>query len=203
MAESVSFPLLGEPLALDLVNTRVHAGGGDVDLLEHCSGLSAWLAAQASRIRWEGQAEERDLDTVRHLRDAVAALLVARRSDTQPTATTVAALNAALAPPLATPRLTWTENGPRIDLTGEPEGAALQVDVLARVVALDAITLLTGPEAGLLRTCEHPTCVLQFLARNPRRRWCSAATCGNRARVARHHFRHHATSPSVDGQADA
>jgi predicted RNA-binding Zn ribbon-like protein len=32
--------------------------------------------------------------------------------------------------------------------------------------------------------------VLQFLARDPRRRWCSAAVCGNRARVSRHYFRY-------------
>jgi len=30
---------------------------------------------------------------------------------------------------------------------------------------------------------------LVFVAENPRRRWCSAAVCGNRVRVARHYAR--------------
>ncbi|WP_433464559.1 CGNR zinc finger domain-containing protein [Spirillospora sp. CA-128828] len=32
--------------------------------------------------------------------------------------------------------------------------------------------------------------VPRFLPGHPRRRWCSAARCGNRVRVARHYQRH-------------
>ncbi|MFD0515426.1 CGNR zinc finger domain-containing protein [Streptomyces aureus] len=32
--------------------------------------------------------------------------------------------------------------------------------------------------------------MLLFLPAHPRRRWCSAARCGNRARVARYYQRH-------------
>jgi predicted RNA-binding Zn ribbon-like protein len=57
-------------------------------------------------------------------------------------------------------------------------------------LAADAVAVLTGPQAGRLRRCANPDCVLQFIASNPRRRWCSSALCGNRARVARHYRRH-------------
>ena len=57
-------------------------------------------------------------------------------------------------------------------------------------LAADAITVLTGPQAERLRQCANPDCILQFVADNPRQRWCSSALCGNRARVARHYRRH-------------
>jgi predicted RNA-binding Zn ribbon-like protein len=59
-----------------------------------------------------------------------------------------------------------------------------------RAITDDLASLLTGPDVDLLRVCEHPDCVLIFLARNPRRRWCSTRNCGNRARAARHYGRH-------------
>ncbi|WP_139810547.1 CGNR zinc finger domain-containing protein, partial [Mycobacterium avium] len=37
--------------------------------------------------------------------------------------------------------------------------------------------------------CANPDCSMLFLATNPRRSWCTANICGNRARVARHYHR--------------
>ncbi|WP_448701260.1 ABATE domain-containing protein, partial [Streptomyces avidinii] len=42
---TVTFPLTGEPLALDLLNTESATG----DLVADPAGLAAWLAAQAGR----------------------------------------------------------------------------------------------------------------------------------------------------------
>src|SRR6185437_1658316 len=67
---------------------------------------------------------------------------------------------------------------------------ALRTALLGELAA-DAVALLTGPRATQLRKCANPDCILQFVADNPRRRWCSSAVCGNRARVARHYQRHH------------
>ncbi|WP_308289026.1 CGNR zinc finger domain-containing protein [Streptomyces erythrochromogenes] len=50
--------------------------------------------------------------------------------------------------------------------------------------------LLTDPRAGQVRECEAPDCVLLFLPAHPRRRWCVAGVCGNRARVARYYARY-------------
>lgn len=46
------FPLLGEPLSLDVVNTRVRHRGADVDLLDAPSALAAWLSAESARLPW-------------------------------------------------------------------------------------------------------------------------------------------------------
>ncbi|MEU9839973.1 CGNR zinc finger domain-containing protein [Actinomadura sp. NPDC048032] len=46
--------------------------------------------------------------------------------------------------------------------------------------------------------CEADDCVLLFLPAHPRRRWCSAARCGNRVRVARHYRRHRPAEPGPE-----
>jgi predicted RNA-binding Zn ribbon-like protein len=46
MPATFRFPLLGEPLVLDLMSTRVRRNGASVDLLDTPSALSAWLRAE-------------------------------------------------------------------------------------------------------------------------------------------------------------
>jgi hypothetical protein len=53
--------------------------------------------------------------------------------------------------------------------------------------------LLADPAIGNVRECAGADCVLLFLPGHPRRQWCSAARCGNRARVARY-YQHHKTA---------
>ncbi len=185
MAPPRGFLLLGEPVSLDLVNTRVRAGGVDVDLLDKPSALAAWLAAERDRLPWSGTVTRADLQAVRTLRDSIAVLLSARRAHASPPRRALDTVNAALATAGRASRITWSRQRPRVEL----RAAGSRRDTLLHALAMDAARLLTGPDAKLVRTCEHPDCVLQFLARNPRRRWCSASVCGNRARVARHYCR--------------
>ena len=72
MAITPHFPLLGEPLSLDLVNTRIRSGGTDVDLLDAPAALATWLAAESGRLSWSGAVSAADLRAVRTLRDAIA-----------------------------------------------------------------------------------------------------------------------------------
>ena len=188
MTTSYTFPLLGEPLALDLVNTCVRRDGRAADLLDTPAALAAWLKAQSARLPWSGPVDDADLRAVKDLRTAVAALLAARRDSVRPSATALRKVNAALAAPAVAGRLTWPATGPR--LIGPTE--ASRREVLLHGLATDVVSVLTGPSATRLRVCAHPECVLQFVALNPRRRWCSAAVCGNRARVARHYQRQQA-----------
>lgn len=185
-----NFPLLGEPLALDLVNTCVRRDHADVDLLDSPAALAAWLHAESSRVAWAGPVTHADLRAVRGLRTALAALLDARREGSRPPTDALRKLNAALAAPAATGRLAWTAAGPKLV---QPTAASRR-DILLHALAADTVNVLTGPSATRLRVCAHPDCVLQFIALNSRRHWCSAAACGNRARVARHYQRQRANS---------
>src|SRR4051812_16763504 len=62
-------PLTGEPLALDLLNTRWNREGATQDLLADTDGLAVWLATN-------GLEYEPDARTLRHLRQARDALQV-------------------------------------------------------------------------------------------------------------------------------
>ena len=188
MAGLLHFPLLGEPLALDLVNTRMRRDGIDVDLLQTPAALATWLRAESTRLAWSGAVDIADLQAVQTLRAALAVLLAARRKGTRPTAAALRQLNMALATPAVTTRLLWPTTGPQL---ARPPTSTKR-DALLCTLAVDALAVLTGPSAGLLRECAHPDCVLQFVASHPRRRWCSTSTCGNRARVARHYQRQQA-----------
>jgi predicted RNA-binding Zn ribbon-like protein len=183
------FPLLGEPLSLDLVNTRIRRDGVLVDLLDTPAALNAWLRAEAKRVSWTGSASTADVRPVRAMRDAMAELFHARREHIKPAPAAVAKISAALSAPGARVRLVWAGAEPRL----APLSARSRRSVLLGELAADAVAVLTGPPAAHLRTCANPDCVLQFIARNPRRRWCSSALCGNRARVARHYQLHRGT----------
>ncbi|TAN08129.1 MAG: hypothetical protein EPN38_04220 [Rhodanobacteraceae bacterium] len=181
------FPLLGEPIALDLANTRVRRQGETVDLLDTPAALAAWLRYEHARLPWAGTVTGGDVTAVRELRDAVVVLLDAAQQHTRAPASALHSLNAALADGRATSlQLGWTDTQPHL----VAPRAHTRRSVLLHALAADAIALLTGPDAKRLRQCAHPDCILRFVATNPRRRWCCDATCGNRARVARHYLRH-------------
>jgi predicted RNA-binding Zn ribbon-like protein len=56
---------------------------------------------------------------------------------------------------------------------------------LLTALARDAVRLF-GSETGRIRQCESANCSIFFLdtSRSGRRRWCSMAACGNKAKVA-------------------
>ncbi|HEU0197221.1 MAG TPA: ABATE domain-containing protein [Nevskiaceae bacterium] len=177
------FLLLGEPLALDLVNTRIHRDGAAVDLLNRPAALDQWLHAEDARVDWHGRVRAQELAAIRELRDALDHLLRASLFHQRGAAIAVRALNPALALPAPEAQLAWNTDGP---WKASPS-ASERLATLLRQLATSTLDLLTGPDAGRVRQCAHPSCILLFLARNPRRRWCSSATCGNRARISRHY----------------
>jgi predicted RNA-binding Zn ribbon-like protein len=56
-------------------------------------------------------------------------------------------------------------------------------------IALNAGDLLVGGDYRRIRRCEDAQCGWLFLdrSRGVRRRWCSMADCGNRAKARRHY----------------
>jgi predicted RNA-binding Zn ribbon-like protein len=168
-------PLLGEPLAMDLLNTRWVGGGIRRDLLDAPDGLARWLADNGLTERFPADAAA--VPPLRRTRDALAALVADPGS---PAAT--AELNAVLAH--GSVRRTLDAAGPR---------SAVEVDDPAWgpawAAADDYLDLLRAPDR--IRRCGHPDCVLYFFdtSKNGTRRWCSMAGCGNRAKAARHQAR--------------
>ncbi|MEU8326329.1 CGNR zinc finger domain-containing protein [Nonomuraea sp. NPDC048881] len=175
--------LIGEPLALDLVNTRAQ----DFDVLDTPEVFGNWLDRQAGRLTSVGGPYTADdLGVVRELRAHVAAAVDAVRRGERPPGEAVGAINDAMRAAPAYGQLDVTDGG----LT---KGARRDGDRLARLLAQlaeAAADLLTDPAASRIRACEGPRCLMIFLPAHPRRRWCSPELCGNRVRVARHYQRH-------------
>ncbi|WP_182902951.1 ABATE domain-containing protein [Microbispora sp. H10830] len=191
-------PLTGEPLALDLVNTRPHTPDGPVDLIATAEGLRTWLGLQADRLGGAlsegGQAPLTDddlaaaVDAVHEVREHAAAAIDQARRGLRPPEGALRGLNRAQRAAPAVRALAW--DGAAV--TAVPRRDGPPGVRLAAVLAEAAAELLTDPAVTTVRECAADDCAMLFLPAHPRRRWCSAARCGNRARVARHYRRHRA-----------
>ncbi|NNH69768.1 CGNR zinc finger domain-containing protein [Nocardia uniformis] len=180
-------PLIGEPLALDLVNTRPV----DADLLATPEQLAHWLGLQAERLTEPlGQPARADLAAVREVRDHTAAVLDALLHDRRPPAAALRGLADAQSAAPAIRRLRWDGTA----LAATPQRSGTPGARLAATLADAAVDLLTDPAIARLKRCAADDCVMLFLPAHPRRQWCSPERCGNRARVARYYQRHKATT---------
>ncbi|MBW5480713.1 CGNR zinc finger domain-containing protein [Streptomyces bambusae] len=175
-------PLTGEPVSLDLLNTRWMQDGEPVDLfagaagLTRLEGLAIWLRANGLERRFRA-----DAPTLVHLLTAREALARAVADPADPSA--LALLDGVL------------EHG-RIRLTLGADGQGERAEFPdpawgpAWTAVRDYLGLLAaGP--GRIRACASNACVLHFYdtSRNGTRRWCSMAACGNRAKASRHYAR--------------
>jgi predicted RNA-binding Zn ribbon-like protein len=187
MADPV--PLTGEPVALDLVNTRPATG----DLLGTLDGLRGWLELQADRLpqgrELAVELTEADLTTIHAVREHIAQTVDRLRRGEPPAATALESLNGSQRTAPAVDELTW--NGTSITVVRRRTGTAGAQ--LAAWLAEAAAHLLADPAASMIRQCEADDCVMLFMSAHSRRRWCSATRCGNRVRVARHYQRHRPT----------
>ncbi|MFF2088277.1 CGNR zinc finger domain-containing protein [Nocardia sp. NPDC058176] len=181
--------LIGEPLAVDLVNTRPLGA----DLLATPSALSSWLSAQADRFPDLAITDPSpaDLAAVHEVRAHTATVLDALLEHRRPPESALRGLTSAQAAAPAIQRLGW--DGATVVATRHREGTAgIRV---AAALAEAAAEFLTDPAIGKLRRCAAEDCVLLFVPTHPRRQWCSPTRCGNRARVARYYQRHKDVQP--------
>jgi predicted RNA-binding Zn ribbon-like protein len=163
-------PHLGEPLALDLLNTRWMSPDGPRDLLADTAGLRSWLSDNELQQRCVADEKTR------------LAAISAREAIHQAAAHES---TAALASVLERGRIrrTITESGPAdVAEVADPEW-------LPAWLAADNLLHLLGAAPDRIKQCAHPHCVLWFYdtSKNGTRRWHSMATCGNRAKAARHY----------------
>ncbi|WP_280381774.1 CGNR zinc finger domain-containing protein [Nocardia wallacei] len=165
-------PHVGEPLAVDLLNTRWVAAGEPQDLLTDVTGLRTWLATNDLADRCP--ADEKTLRALVTVREAIRRVVHGE---------SIEELNRVL------------DHG-RIRRTLTAEGPADRADVpkpewLPAWLAADNLLHLLAETPGRIKQCAHPQCVLYFYdtSKNGARRWHSMATCGNRAKAARHYAR--------------
>lgn len=191
MARKPSFSLDAGRVALDFLATLSDRRSAASDeRLPDPGSLQDWL--RATGLAAGPIAVRRgDLVEARRLRAAIFGLVDAVMDEGPVASSAVRRVNAAARPALPAPHLVVRD--------GRLEGRAQPLDVtdVLSVLARDAIDLVTGPQASLLRECEAGDCsgIYVDASRGRRRRWCSTARCGNRARVAAHRARRRVSPP--------
>ncbi|MGY5128410.1 CGNR zinc finger domain-containing protein [Streptomyces nigrescens] len=188
-------------LALDLAVTIRHDGhGGVADDLAGPDRLADWVRERAALLDCAEQpvtVDEALHTAVRDLRAALRSLFAravrpgppssADAHRLLPEAEAIDRLNAAAALVPTVPRLSWkSDAGPTLRL--QPAGSPPAADRIVAALARAALAFLDGPDRALLRACPAPRCVRYFVKDHARQEWCTPS-CGNRARVARHHER--------------
>lgn len=163
-------PHLGEPLALDLLNTRWASADGPQDLLSDTAGLRCWLRTNELDDRCD--VDELSLQALLVARQAILRVVVEGSADE---------LNEVLDHGRIRRRL--ADAGPE-DLPDVPEARWL-----AGWLAADNLLGLLAESPRRIKQCAHPHCILWFhdTSKNGTRRWHSMTTCGNRAKAARHY----------------
>src|SRR3954451_11235443 len=187
-------PLLGEPFPVELMNTIWADRDGVYDQLRDPDSALRWWRAVEGHQSVETWGPD-EVHALRRVRDAVRRLAAEVTDDARPAArsairdreTAIAVLNKASARAPSWSELIWpADDEPRRVTRSRSDAAVAAV----AAVADEAVGFFAGHLRLELRACQAPGCVLYFVRDHPRRQWCSA-TCGNRARVARHYQRHH------------
>jgi predicted RNA-binding Zn ribbon-like protein len=167
------FKFRSDHRALDLTAT---VGGrkrnAPSDSLKAAADLARWLRAAGFG---ETAPDESDLGLARSLREAIYGLVLARVQGVPLNTSDRLTLNAIAA-----------GHAPFVSLTDEGIATTFgSVRQLLTGLALEAIALIGSEKRARLRQCEAESCAVLFLdeSRTGERRWCSMASCGNRAKV--------------------
>ena len=193
----------------DFLNTADTDNGFPVEKLPSLDVALAWFVDRgvihregADRARARAASEPgvvaKDLDRVHSVRDALREVAEAITVKRAPRAAALQTVNRAL------------HARQVIELVPGPDGVNVDHrhvgdpidDALARLAEPLVIELTAGrPER--IRVCASDTCQWVFYdgSRTSRRRWCDMATCGNRAKAARHRARARGESQSDDAVA--
>ncbi len=183
---------LGDHLALDFLNTVASPKGSPVEWIPNGKAFIAWLVeagildqVTAERIlAWRSESElDQAAKEARELREWFRELLARVKASGRAAvrAADVARLNDVLGHDAMFHRIELAPS-PRLVTSRRWRNAS---EFLAPVASAMG-DLLCNADLDLTRQCENHTCTIWFYDRTKghRRRWCSQAACGNRAKVA-------------------
>lgn len=199
---SPSTPLparVGDHLALDFLNTISAPKGTPIEQIGSGHELLQWLIdagvlVQDEAERLESSWPQAQLDGAAHeavaLREWFRDVLTRAKSGRFPNAEgDLAPLNNVLARDDAFQRVILNDGDGQLRIESARQWHA--PSVLLVPIAIAMAELLCDTDFDLIGRCENPACTLWFYDRTKghRRRWCSQAVCGNRAKVAAHRMR--------------
>ncbi|MEJ7811892.1 MAG: CGNR zinc finger domain-containing protein [Gemmatimonadaceae bacterium] len=190
------FIFIGERLWLDFVNTDDVRRGMRTDTLRDFEALVRWLetalvldAERGAGIRRRAQQQPAGASAAvadaRRIRASLRALAERGERERRVRADAVTEINRVLGRSAGTRRLEERADASYVR-SFVPTGDAF-AGLMIAVVESAADALVTH-ELSRVRRCADPRCLRVFFdgTKNGRRRWCDMATCGNRAKAARH-----------------
>ncbi|MFI5226988.1 MAG: CGNR zinc finger domain-containing protein [Candidatus Limnocylindrales bacterium] len=194
--------------ALEFLDTLKYDDGVAVDILGSAGDGIDWLRERGvvhdpcepalEALEVPGPAADRALGHIRSVRAALRELVDATAERRPPSRKAVETVNRAMA---ARQRLVLTvgspDDGRCLTLDHRHEGDPLD-DALGRI-AESIAREVAGGDADRIRVCANEQCRWAFYdsSRTGRRRWCDMASCGNRAKAARHRARVRASHPAT------
>ncbi|HVX66015.1 CGNR zinc finger domain-containing protein [Fulvimonas soli] len=188
MPSTQDFQFIAGNLALDFVNTVGNRLAEPREYFREARDVQRWTRLSgAAELRRVGVPSAQHLGQIRLVREQLYGVFKRLVDGAAPDARLVAALNARLADVATSRQLVCAGGGVRWQWNDPAESP---VRILGPVL-LSAANLLTSDHVARLRQCEDPACGWLFLDRSQasRRRWCSMADCGNRAKARRHYGR--------------
>ena len=201
------FIFISERLWLDFVNTDDVRRGVRFDALREFETFVQWLEAasvldaeRAAGLRRRAQQQPSGagaaLVDARRVRASLRALAERGNSTEKARNDTLAEINRILGRSAGTRRLEPKGDG-TFARSFVPVGDAF-AGLMIPVVESAADALVIG-ELSRIRRCADGRCPRVFYdgTKNGRRRWCDMATCGNRAKAARHRVRMREASDTV------
>ena len=197
--ERNSFAFVAERLWLDFVNTDASARGPDA--LYDFERFVGWLEAarlldeeRAASMRRRAQQQPAGalavLGDARRVRTVLRSLAERGVASATIRGDALGEINRVMGRSAGTRRVEMHDDG-TFARTFVPVGDAF-AGLLISIVESAADALILG-ELLRVRRCADPRCgrVFQDETKNCRRRWCDMATCGNRAKAARHRMKLH------------
>lgn len=174
--------VLADDPVLDMLNTRANVDGEPFEFWQDDGDVERWLI----RLGWVTQEampvfeDGALLATAKALREVIRVVVAQRKAGDQGDPT---GLNGFLRKAVSHPQLAWPAPG---EVRLERQRKLQTPEQFLAPIAEAAAVLLVEGDFNLIRTCEHPECVLWFYDRTKahKRRWCSMALCGNRHKVA-------------------
>ena len=175
-------PMLGDHLAMDLLNTEARDDGKAVEFWDSDAEVLHWLARYgiAPATQSETFASGELLNQAKALRKLARQLITGFKDGKTPE---ISELNQYLHAFDTAPHLARDAEG---KLTLNRVSHTDSIGSLLGPVAEAVAELLVEGKVDLIKQCEHPDCILWFYDRTKahKRRWCSMALCGNRHKAA-------------------
>lgn len=187
---SNKFPKISENLSLNFLNTRVVRNGKTIELINTTNDFNAWVSSELVEKEHKFQLEYlfpyfdsiTDISEVISFRDYVYTNI----NNTLTKKDSFHNLQKWIEKELESQSFFIKFSNNKKVLVPEHKN----FEGFKSLIFFHLSTLIESKEIEKLSRCENPECILLFVNKTGRRKWCSMKICGNRSKVERYEQKH-------------